>query len=489
MNPTPKMHLDAGVRFIRQGDLDSAIRAFCTAIKLNSTYSPAYNNLGLALRNAKRFQEAEACFGRAIELNAHDSCAYNNLGLVSMDLGKLQRAEECFQRAIELHPSYPPIYNNLGTVLEERHRFIEAEKAYSYALKLDPQYPEAHYNLGTLLRARKHFQEAEEHLCLAVRLGSNYSEAECSLASFYLLRGDFENGWGMYEKSRPKSYEYEPLKIPEWHGEDLTGGSILLGWEYGFGDTIQFVRYAQLVEKLAAKTSLWVQKPLERLIKAAYPHLEVSAGEGPPEEKYDYACSLLSLPVIFNTGNETIPPPVPYLPASRSVSAVWQEALEKIDQGKRYRVGVVWAGHPKHLNNKKRSISFAIFRNLLDISQVSWVNLQVGPRAEDLAGTSGEVINFSAQLVDFMETAGLVETLDLVITVDTAMAHLAGTMGKRTWILLPFDPDWRWQLDREDSPWYPTVRIFRQRKLGDWQEVVARVKKALQDELIRKGAF
>lgn len=483
MKLTPKMHLEAGIRFIRQGDLDSAIMAFCTAIKLNPTYSPAYNNLGLVLRNTNHFQEAEVCFCRAIELNSRDSSAYNNLGLVLMDLGKMERAKECFQRAIELHSSYPPIYNNLGIVLEEMHRFIEAKKAYGYALKLNPHYPEAHYNLGTLLRVMRHFQEAKEQLCLAVKLRSNYSEAECSLANFNLLCGDFENGWGMYEKSRPKT-EYELLKMPKWHGEDLTGCSILLYWEYGFGDTIQFVRYAQLVEKLAAKTSLWVQKSLERLIKAAYPQLKVSAEECPPEGKYDYVCSLMSLPVLFNTCNETIPQPVSYLPASREASVVWHEVLEKIDHGKKYRVGVVWAGHPKHLNNKKRSISFDIFRNLLDISQVSWVNLQVGLRAKDLAVTSCDVIDFSKDLVDFMETAGLVETLDLVITVDSAMAHLAGTMGKKTWILVPSDPDWRWQLDREDSPWYPTARIFRQHKLGDWQEVVERVKKALQDELL-----
>ena len=481
---TPKMYLDLGIKLIRKGDLENAITAFCTAIKLDPNYSPAYNNLGLVFKNTNRPHEAEACFCRAIELNPNDPYAYNNVGLVLMDFGNLQKAEECFHRAIELNPNYPAIYNNLGTVLEETYHLAEAEAAYCRAIELNPDYPEAHYNLGTLLRVTKHLEEAEEHLCRAVELRSNYSEAEFSLANLYLLRGEFENGWEFYEKSRPKRYGYRQLKIPRWHGEDLTGCSILLCWEYGFGDTIQFVRYAQKVEKLASKTSLWVQKPLERLLTDTHPNLAVYAGECPPQEKYDYVCSLLSLPVIFNTCNETIPQPILQIPASRTASVTWREALGKIDNGNVYRAGVVWAGHPKHLNDKKRSIPFAIFRNLFDVSRVTWVSLQVGLRAEDLIRTPYNVIDFSRDLVDFMETAELIEALDLVITVDSAVAHLAGTVGKKTWLLLPFDSDWRWQLDREDSPWYPTVRIFRQRKFGDWQEVVERVKIALQDELI-----
>jgi hypothetical protein len=239
-----------------------------------------------------------------------------------------------------------------------------------------------------------------------------------------------------------------------------------------------------MVEKLASRTSLWVQKPLERLLSAAYPDLTVYTGECLPPAHYDYVCSLLSLPVIFNTCTETIPPAVPYGTVKSTTARTWNETLSKVDNDKMYRVGVVWAGHPKHLNDAKRSIPFAVFHNLFDISRVSWISLQVGSRAEDLLGPAYKVSDFSSELVDFMDTAELIETLDLVITVDTAVAHLAGTMGKKTWVLLPFDPDWRWQLEREDSPWYPAIKLFRQRKLGDWQEVVDRVKNALQEELM-----
>ncbi|WP_378954438.1 tetratricopeptide repeat protein [Pelosinus sp. sgz500959] len=481
---TPKMYLDFGIKLVMEGDLENAITAFCTAITLNPKYSPAYNNLGLVLQKTDRPHEAEACFCRAIELSPDDSCAYNNLGLVLMELDHFQKAEACFRKAIELNPNHPALYNHLGTVLEENDHLVEAEAAYCQAIELNSNYPEAYYNLGIFLKVTKRFEEAESRFQQALKLRPDYSAAIYSLGNLHLLKGEFDKGWAKYEESRPKRYGYRTLKIPRWQGEDLTGRSILLCWEYGFGDTIQFIRYVEKVEKLANKTSLWIQKPLERLLTAAHPNLTIYAGESIGDNQYDYVCSLLSLPTIFNTCNESIPPTVPYRPESRKVSVKWHKNLEKIDKNKRYRVGVVWAGHPKHLNNAKRSIPFDVFCTLFDHSQVSWVSLQVGDRGEDLLGTPYPVIDFSKDLVDFMETAGLIETLDLVITVDSAVAHLAGTMGKKTWVLLPFDPDWRWQLNREDSPWYPTIRLFRQCKLGDWQEVMERVKDALQNEVM-----
>lgn len=481
---TPKMYLDLGIKLVRGGDLENAITAFCKAIELDPSYAPAYNNVGLIFKNTNRLHEAEAFFCRAIKLSPNDCYAYNNLGLVLMDFGNLQKAEECFRRAIEIKPNYSAVYNNLGTVLEEICHLTEAEAAYRRGIQINPNYPELHYNLGTFLRVIKDFEQAEKHLCRAIELHPDYLEANFSLANLYLLRGNFGNGWGKFEKSRRKRHKYRQIKIPHWQGEDLTSCRILLCWEWGFGDTIQLARYAQLVEKLASETSLWVQKPLQRLLMTAYPNLKVYAGECLPQEQYDYVCSFISLPVIFNTCAETIPQTLPYIPASPAVSEIWHKDSEKVDNGNTYRVGVVWAGHPKHLNDAKRSIPFTIFNKLFAVPRVRWVSLQVGIRGEDLIGTSYNVSCFSREPVDFLETAKLIENLDLVITVDTAVAHLAGTMGKKTWVLIPFDPDWRWQLEREDSPWYPTIRLFRQRKLGEWQEVVERVKMALQEELI-----
>ncbi|SDF03164.1 tetratricopeptide repeat protein [Sporomusa acidovorans] len=478
---TPKMYLDMGINLLMEGDAEQAITAFCAALQLDRSYAPAYNNLGLALKSMNRLQEAEACFCRAIELNPNDAYSYNNLGLVLMEYCDWQKAEDCFRRAVALEPGQPAIFSNLGTVLEEECKLVEAEAAYRQAIQLNPDYPEAHYNLGTFLKATQNFEEAEERLGRALLLRPDYFEANYSLATLYLLQGKFEKGWGKYDESRRKSVSYRRLAIPHWHGEDVSGCSILLCWEYGFGDTIQFARYAPTVAKLAAKTTLWVQKPLKRLLAAAYPDLPVYAGDCPPRGQYDYACSLISLPVVFNTCTKTVPRPVPC--GAVSGSAVWREALTKIDKAKEYRVGVVWAGHPKHNNDANRSIPFHVFRSLFHVAGVCWVSLQVGERAADLAETAVNIVDLSGKITDFMDTAELLDNLDLVITVDTAVAHLAGSMGKKTWVLLPFNPDWRWLLEREDTPWYPTVRLFRQHKLGDWQEVVERVKIALQNEV------
>lgn len=476
-----RMYLEIGGKLVRQGDLEGAILVFCQAIEMNPKYSPAYNNLGLVLRTTHRFGEAEACFRRAIELNPDDSYAYNNLGLVLIDLGYMDKAEVCFQRAIELSPGQAEFYSNLGTVLEEQSYIIEAKAAYCQAIKLDPYYSEAYYNMGGILRLTKELDEAEGSLRKALELRPGYLEAELSLSLLHFLRGEYEDYWDSYEKTRLKRWGEKELGIPIWRGEDLTHCSILLFWEYGFGDTMQFVRYAKKVEKLAKQTSLWVQKPLQRLLQTANPSLTVYGTESPPQGQFDFACSFLSLPVIFNTRSETIPQPVSYMLSNQEGVAVWHKILENRDQGNKYRVGVVWAGHPKHLGDGKRSIPFEVFQELFSISSISWISLQVGGRAEELLNISYNVIDFSKELVDFMETAQLIENLDLVITVDSAVAHLAGTMGKKTWILLAFDADWRWQLEREDSPWYPTVRLFRQRKFNDWKEVLARVKTALEE--------
>ncbi|WP_371371882.1 tetratricopeptide repeat protein [Sporomusa aerivorans] len=476
---TAKMYLDLGIKLVKKGDIENATTAFCTAIKLDQSYAPAYNNLGLIFKNTERLGEAEACFCRAIELDSKNWHAYNNLGLVFLDVGDLQQAEACFRKATELYVNSPAIYNNLGIALEEQYQLFEAEKAYERAVQLKPDFPEAHHNLGRILRMTRRFAEAEQHFFRAVELRPGYSEAKYSLAIFYLLCGEFGRGWREYEQSRLTSYRYRQLDIPHWRGEDLTGKHILLCWEHGFGDTIQFARYAQMVEQLASKTSLWVQKPLERLLSTLFPSITVLAGECPLQARYDYVCSLLSLPAIFNTCSETIPQPVPYAPVKCAASAFHRETSEKMNGN---RVGVVWAGNPKHANDAQRSIPFTVFQNLFRVPGVSWVSLQVGPRAEDLMAASCNISDSSSELADFLDTAELLEDINLVITVDTAVAHVAGSMGKETWVLLPYDPDWRWQLDREDSPWYPAVRLFRQRKPGEWQEVIERVRMALQQK-------
>lgn len=477
---TPKNYLDLGIELLKRGDREDAVTAFCLAIKLDGKYVPAYNNLGLVLKDTDRPQEAAACFYRVLELDPDNSYAYNNLGLLWMDAGDREQAAACFRQAIALDPEQAAVYNNLGTVLEEQYCLVEAEAAYRRAVALRPDYPEAQYNLGRFLKAFQRLEEAIPYLQRAVALRPGYQEASYSLASLYLQQGQFAKGWGLYEQSRRRRYGRSYFSAPHWQGETLAGRSILLYWEYGLGDTLQFARYVPCIAALAAKTDIWVQQPLAALLENTYPGLAVYSGADAPAESYDYVCSLMSLPVILETCLESVPPAAPYaLQAGGTASSAWQELLGTMADGG-YRVGLVWAGNPKHKNDDNRSIPFPQMLPLLTVQGVSWISLQVGPRAVDLAGPSCPVLDVSDRLTDFLETARLVAQLDLVITVDTSVAHLAGSLGKETWVLLAFDADWRWLLAREYSPWYPSVKLFRQREPGDWQEVVARVKEALE---------
>jgi tetratricopeptide (TPR) repeat protein len=475
--------LNYGIRQANKGEFQQAAQAFCQAIQLNPKYSNAYNNLGLVLHKMNRLEEAKACLCRAIELKPNYPYAYNNLSLILIDTNRLEEAEACLRRAIELDPNFSELYNNLGLVLEDTTRIAEAEKSYRRAIFLNPKYAEAHYNLGRLFKSTRRLAEAEIFYHRALKLHPGYSAAEFALAVLYLLQGDFTKVWEKYDKFRTKKSKRRQGEIPCWQGEDLTGCSILLFHEQGFGDTVQFVRYVQKVAEAASQTVLWIQKPLAVLLAASYHTLTIHVGEDRPREHYDFACPLPRLPMVFNTALQTIPQIVPYLQSVPEVSAAWRKTFEAMDSGKRYRGGVVWAGNPRHINDRSRSIPFALFRKLFDSSEINWVSLQVGERASDAAEAPCNVVDLSPKLVDFSQTAGAIANLDLVITVDSAVAHLAGAMGKKTWVLLPFVPDWRWQLEREDSPWYPTVRLFRQSKLGDWPEVLIRVKEAIEKEI------
>ena len=485
MNRNAKQYLDLGIRLVKEQDMENAATAFAAAIKLRPDYAPAYNNLGWALRHTNQLREAEACYCRAIELAPDDWSAYNNLGLLSIEFGDFGKAETCFRRSLGLNPKHPVIYNNLGTVLEELLRITEAEEAYHQALRLKPNYPEAHYNIGIFLKSTARLAEAESCLLQAVALRPAYVEAQFALSTLYLLRGEFKTGWEKYEKFRYKKQSCRQWGISYWQGEELTGRSILLYWEYGFGDSIQFARYVQWVARFTPRIGLVVQAPLVRFFENAYPDVKIYARQWLQQEHYDYVCSLMSLPAIFNTDHQMIPPVVPYTrnPVAIETTDVWRKALKQAG-GVCYKVGIAWAcSQNKYSKASKRSIPFNLFCSLLAVPNISWVNLQVGVRAADLAESTYQVIDFSPALTDFMDTASLIDCLDLVITVDTAVAHLAGTIGKKTWVLLPLACDWRWRQAGEDSDWYPSVRLFRQGKARDWQEVLVSVSAALQEEV------
>lgn len=482
---TAVTYTNAGIQLANEGKLQQAADAFLQAIKLNPNYPEAYNNLGVIFKTANSLESAENCFRRAIKLNPKYFEAYNNLGMVLAESSRLEEGETCFSHALKLSPNYLYAYNNLAIVLKDMNRLEEAEVCFRQIIELSPDNCSSYKNLGAILTYMNRLEEAEKCFLRAIDLNPDYPEAELALGIIYLLQGRYDKGWEKYD-SRCKMPGNAQPEVSRWQGEDLAGHRILLFHEQGLGDTIQFIRYAHMVAELGAETIVWVQKPLERLFSMCDNLLTICSGESIPLDQYnfDFACPLLSLPYVFNTSAETIPQGIPYIHSSCEISTKWHNALDKIDGGKMYRVGVAWAGNLDNIQGRKRSISFDLFSKLFEGSEVSWVSLQVGVGENSLT-TSYNFVDLSQELVDFAETAGVIENLDLVITVDTSVAHLAGAMGKEVWVLLPFAPDFRWLLEKEDSSWYPKMRLFRQNKIGDWQEVLERVKLALRNKVER----
>jgi len=482
MNLTKEDYLNYGTTLVEQEDFDRAIFVFDKAIEAYPSYAPLHATLGLLYREKKRLEEAEEALQKAVAISPKDLIAYNNLGLVLLDLHRLEEAEQCFLKAIEIDAAYAELHNNLGLVYEELMDFKKAEACYRHAIELRPDYVDAYYNLGTFFKASARMPEAETFLVKAIKLCPTYYTALYVLGVVYLLKARYEDGWKLYEAFRVSEPRIKAGTLPLWQGEDLSESNILLFYEYGFGDTIQFVRYAKMVEKSAAKMTVWVQSPLKKLLKDAYPSMQFYSGEVLPEGAYDYACSIMSLPSLYDTRAETIPCDIPYLQTPIGKVEAWKQKIQTNFQAKKLNVGVVWAGNPRHPGDDKRSIDFSVFKDIFDVDDVTWFSLQVGKRCVDLENLEqGIVVDYSADLTDYAESAALVENLDLVITVDSSVAHLSGGLGKPTWVLLAFVPDWRWELDREDSFWYPNVRLFRQQQIGDWKNTIVRVREELKN--------
>jgi hypothetical protein len=371
------------------------------------------------------------------------------------------------------------VLNNLGNALQFQGRFEEAVACYSDALTAKPRYAEVFNNLGGSLRALGYLEEALTCFDRALACDPEYAEAHWNRSLTQLLCGDYAQGWQGYEwrwKRRDRLAVRLDFAEPQWRGEALEGRRILLHAEQGLGDSLQFLRYVPLVQIRGGRVILEVPSTLRR-IAALLPGIAdlIIAGDARPH--FDLHCPLMSLPLAFETGLESIPDAMPYL-------SIPTEAREKASAfawpASGLRVGVVWAGNPNHPKDRFRSISFSALGPLLSTQNVNFFSLQLGRDAE-FAERNANIVDLGAVIGDLADAAACVEQLDLVIAVDTSVAHLAGALGKPVWLLLPKDPDWRWLVGREDSPWYPTARLFRQAGVGNWSEVIARVAAELRN--------
>jgi tetratricopeptide (TPR) repeat protein len=517
LRPHPTACFNLAIILSQMGDFDSAATAYHQTISLNPQFPDAYNNLGGLLANLNRLEEAVAAFDQAITLKpnfaeAHQNrgqaltdlnrldeavtslqkslaiqpnsaAAHNSLGIALQHLGRLEESLAAFHQAIKLAPGHPDYINHLGMALGDIGRLDEAMTAFQQALAIKPNHADYLYNMGIALEDLARPREALDIYHQTLTLQPNFPQAHMSTGMVNLLLGNFPNGWTEYEwrKKCPHVPMQRNLPQPQWTGDNPHGKTILLHWEQGFGDTIHFIRYAPLLAKLGAKVIVKCQPQLLTLITRVDGISSIAAKEQllPP---FDLQCPLLSLPIAFGTTLETIPAQIPYLSAPPDRATAWSERIGPTDG--RLRVGLAWAGQPKHRNNRRRSMQLDQFAPLAQIKSARFFSLQKSaPTSSPITPPPGmDFTNWTSDLSDFSETASLIANLDLVISVDTSVAHLAAAMGKPVWLLLPFVPDWRWMLDRTDSPWYPTMKLFRQPAIGDWATVIANITRALSQE-------
>ena len=453
-----------------------ALESFDRVIALKPDYAEAHNNRGVVMGRLQRHVDALESYDRAIALRADYAEAYNNRGVALGELDRFAEAVESYDRAIARKSNYANAHNNRGLALVELNRFSEALKSYERAIALKPDYAEAFYNRGNVLRDLHRHRQAIESYERALAFKPDYASAHWNLADCRLLLGDFSLGWQEYEwrwKLEQRDNARRDFPQPLWlGGQSLEGRTILLHSELGLGDTLLFCRYAKAVAALGGQVILEVQPPLLPLL-AELEGVSQAVARGAPLPPFDYHCPLMSLPLAFKTNLDNVPADVPYIRSKAERVAAWQQKLGKKDKP---RVGVVWSGSMK-LRNDRRSMTLAQLLPLIT-ERAEWISLQTEVRESDAAllASRADIRHLGDELKDFADTAALIELLDLVVTVDTSVAHVAGAMGKPVWILVPFNPhDWRWMLDREDSPWYPTARLFRQPASGDWASVTNRV--------------
>jgi tetratricopeptide (TPR) repeat protein len=461
-----------------QGDTARAIEHYRRALAGKPDDAETHNNLGVALAAEDRFNEALTHYQRALTLRPSYIEAYGNLGSALEAGGRSAEAIAIYRTVLKRDPAHANAHYNLGRALDSRDSWNEAEACYERALALDPGHAEAHNNFGLLSQRLGRWAEALARFERAQTLNPDYADAHWNEALTRLRLGDFAVGWRKYEwRWRRRETPPRTFAAPPWDGSPLIGKTILLHAEQGHGDAIQFIRYAPLVRALGAKVIVECPSALHVLFSnAAGINDLVNAGDVLPP--FDLHAPLLSLPLRLGATAEIAGAGGPYLSADLETAEKWRVRTSGLASRK---IGLVWRGNAAHSEDRLRSVDAVTLTPLLEAANTAWVSLQVGSSREDLAAFAPTpIFDAGAMLDDWADTAALISTLDLVITVDTAVAHLAGALGKPVWVLLPFMADWRWLLDRTDSPWYATMRLFRQPSPGDWTSVVADVHAALQ---------
>ena len=508
-----------GNAFRKSGRMNEALDQYVKAVELKQDYVPAINNLANALKEAGRLDEALGYYHKAVLLNTGMAEAYLNYGNALTESDRHDEALAQYRKALSINPDYAEVHNEIGNVLKRKGRYEESAAHYKRALRLNPALAETYNNLADAFRELGKFDEAVEfsrkaiemrsgfapayvtmgnillsqgdvsgalaHYQKAIDLDREMSDAHYNRGLVLLLRGDLQEGWKEYEwrfKSREisRNIGYRDRGIPLWDGSGFEGRTILIMSEQGAGDNIQFARYIPQVKARGGTVIFECPKELTKMFEG-FSGIDVLVekpftpvqGDTP-----DICIPLLSLPRLFNTTIDTITADVPYFNISPEAVRKW-ESLFDTDL---FKVGLAWSGNPAHRNDRNRSCRLNDLAPLFSSEEIQFYSLQkqgIGESEYDLLAGRG-IADLGKEVHDYYDTAAIIEHLDLVITVDTSVAHLAGALGKEVWTLLPFVPDWRWMLDRQDTPWYPSMRLFRQPAHGDWKSVIETIASELK---------
>jgi tetratricopeptide (TPR) repeat protein len=467
-----------GLAHYLNGDPDAALSSYQRAIELEPTNASAYNHLGILHSDLGNAEQAVACYRRAIQLRPNFVEACTNLGLALTDLERYEEAIACHFNAIELQPQRAELFSNLGGAFEKQGDLDRAVGYYRRAIELQPDLAEAYVNLGNVQSEQGQWQDAAESYHRALQLRANYPDAHTGLAALLLYQGDLASGWSEYEwRWQCKRLRPRPFPQPLWDGSPPGGKTILIHAEQGLGDTFQFIRYLPLVKAQGATVILEVQKPLVQLL-ANTPGVDRLIAAGGELPAFDFYAPLLSLPRIFRTTLETIPAQAPYLFADQALVQHWREKLHAVGG---FRIGVNWHGRSGRGAHRQRDVPSDCIARLAEVPGLTLVNLQRGELRQELARRCDPqtLVDLGADIDGqhgaFMDTAAIMMNLDLVISSDTSIPHLAGALGVPVWLALPFAPNWRWLRLRTDCPWYPTMRLFRQPASGNWNTVFAAI--------------
>ena len=470
-----------GVTLKEQGKLDEAMASFNKALAIKSDYAEAYNNMGTVLKDQGKLEKAIASYTKALSLKPDYAKAYNNMGVTLQEQGKLDEAIEAYKMALAIKSEYAEAYNNMGTVLKDQGKLDEAIEAYKMALAIEPDYAEAYNNMGSAFQDQGKLEKAITSFNKALSLKPDNAETYTNMGLTYLCKGSLEEGFKFNE------YRFKKQKVPtrapreklHWNGsEPIKGKEFLVYEEQGLGDIIQFCRYLPTLVKQGAKVTFKVTQKLHAILQTMDSGVTLSTTDA-DEGQIDFEAPLMSLPHLFKTHLKTIPSMNPYLYANHGRTKTWGERLHT----DRFKIGICWQGSKSKIDIG-RSFPLSLFEGISKAPNVELISLHKGEGEHQIKDISFDLTtlgaDFDADQDAFLDTAAVMMNCDLIITSDTAIAHLAGALGCQTWVALKHVPDWRWMLDRSDSPWYPTMTLYRQKNPGDWACVFEAINRNLR---------